>query len=109
MISFQSSAAADVMMFDDIAKRMMEIMGKEASDRGIITVEQLPDVISRLKHAIAADRSHHAGEREEDRPQTEEAPNGGRRPYVSLAQRAVPLLELLEYSLKDEKPVLWGY
>ena len=30
------------------------------------------------------------------------------RPFVTLAQRAVPLLELLEWSLKKKKPVVWG-
>jgi hypothetical protein len=109
MITFHSAAAADVMMFDDVAKRMMEIMGKEQLDRGIVTVEQLPDAIFRLKQAIADDRARHSGTHEEDRPKTEEVPNGSQRPFVSLAQRALPLVELLEYSLRDEKPVLWGY
>lgn len=106
MIVFRSDAAADIMMFDDVAKRMMEIMGKEFSTRGIITVEQLPEAIARLKAAIAEDRARHAGER--DTPETEEIPGGGKRAYVGLAQRAVPLVEFLEYSLKAEKPVMWG-
>lgn len=106
MITFRSDAAADVMMFDDVARRMMEIMGKEFSARGIITVEQLPDAIARLRAAIAEDRAHHAGEY--DQPETEEVPGGGKRAYVGLAQRAVPLVEFLEYSLKAEKPVMWG-
>ncbi len=108
MIVFRSPAAADVMMFDDVARNMIAIMGKEPADRGVVTVEQLPEVIARMKQAIAADHARHAGISEEDRPQTEAAPNGSQRPYVSLAQRATPLVELLEYSLKDEKPVMWG-
>jgi hypothetical protein len=108
MITFRSDAAADIMMFDDVAKHMMEIMDKEVAARGIITPEQLPDAIARLKAAIAADHERHRGEREEDRPQTEDVPGGGQRAYVGLAQRAVPLLELLEYSLKADTPVMWG-
>ena len=27
---------------------------------------------------------------------------------ISLAQRAVPLIELMEYSLHDKVPVTWG-
>jgi hypothetical protein len=108
MIVFRSQAAGDVMMFDDVARRMMELMGKEPAERGIVTVEQLPDAIARLKAAIAADRARHRGEQEEDRPQTEDVPGGGKRVYVALAQRAVPLVQLLEYSLQDDKPVMWG-
>jgi hypothetical protein len=106
MITFRSDAAADVMMFDDVAKRMMEIMGKEFSTRGIITVEHLPEAIARLRAAIVEDRARHAGEY--DQPEMEETPGGGKRAYVGLAQRAVPLVEFLEYSLKAEKPVMWG-
>jgi hypothetical protein len=106
MIVFRSDAAADIMMFDDVAKRMMEIMGREFSTRGIITVEQLPEAIASLREAIAADRTAHAGEY--DRPELEEAPGGKKRAYVGLAPRAVPLAEMFEYSLAAEKPVMWG-
>ena len=45
IVTFQSQAAGDVIMFGDVARRMMEIMGKDPSDKGILTVEQLPDAI----------------------------------------------------------------
>jgi hypothetical protein len=108
MITFRSQAAADIMMFDDVAQRMMLAMGKEAAARGIVTVEQLPEAIARLKAAIAEDKAAHAGAHDEELPDTEATPGGGKRPYVGFARRAVPLLELLEYSLRDEKPVMWG-
>ena len=95
-------------MFGDVAKRMMTLMGKEPTDKGIFTVEQLPDAIARLKAAIEEDRRDRSGRSPEDLPQTEKAEGGGSRPYVTLAQRALPLLELLEWSLKKQKPVVWG-
>jgi hypothetical protein len=108
IVIFQSQAAGDVMMFGDVARRLMEAMGKEAGPRGIVTVEQLPDAIARLKSLIAADKAAHAGRQDEDLPQFEDAESGGRRPYVALGKRAVPLLELLELALKKGKPVVWG-
>lgn len=106
MITFRSDATADIMMFDDVAKRMMAILGKDDTERGIVTVEQLPDAIARLKAAIAEDHVRHAGEQEQ--PKTEEVPGGGQRAYVGLAQRIVPLLEMFECSLKAGKPIVWG-
>lgn len=110
IVTFQSPASGDVIMFGDVAQRMMKLMGKEPSDKGIVTVEQLPEAIARIKAAIEEDKQQRAGKSPEDLPQTE--PDGGdagsSRPYVSLTQRAVPLLELLEWSLKKEKPVVWG-
>jgi hypothetical protein len=106
MIVFRSDAAADIMMFDDVAKRMLEIIGRESfSPRGIFTVEQLPDAIARLRAAAAEDRATHAGEY--DRPEFEEVAGQPRRAYVGLAPRIVPLAEMFEYSLKADKPVLW--
>jgi hypothetical protein len=102
MIVFQSDASGDVMMFDNVAQHMMEIMGKEKGARGVISVEQLPACIARLKTAIAGDK---ARARAQDDAGAEES--GGSTP-VGLAQRALPLLELLQRSLAREKPVLWG-
>lgn len=108
IITFQSPASGDVIMFGDVAQRMMKLMGKEATDKGIVTVEQLPDAIARLKAAIEEDKQQRSGHDPEDLPRTEKAEGGGSRPYVSLTQRALPLLELLEWSLKKKKPVVWG-
>ena len=108
IVTFQSPASGDVIMFGDVAQRMMKLMGKEPSDKGIVTVEQLPDAIARIKAAIEEDRRDRAGKSPEDLPQTEKAADGGSRPFVSLSQRALPLLELLEWSLKKQKPVVWG-
>lgn len=107
IVTFQSPASGDVIMFGDVAKRMMKIMGKEASDKGIVTVEQLPEAIARLQAAIEEDKQQRAAMRDEDLPQSEPAGDGS-RPFVTLTQRALPLLELLEWSLKKNKPVVWG-
>jgi len=109
IITFKSRAAGDVIMFGDVAKRMMEIMGKEFSAQGIVTVEQLPDAIARLRAAMAEDKARQAGGADDDdgEPRLEAAP-GGTRPFVALAVRAAPLVELLAYSLKEETPVVWG-
>lgn len=108
IVVFQSKASGDVIMFGDVAHKMMELMGKEAGDKGIVTVEQLPAALASLKAAIAAEKEERKNLAEEDLPQFEQAPDGSRRPYVSLSQRATPLVELLEWSLKKKVPVVWG-
>lgn len=108
IVTFKSAACADTIYFGDVAKRMMELMGKEVSDKGIVTVEQLPEAISRLKAAIAEDKARHRVQVLEEEPVTEPAEGGGTRPRVSLTQRALPLLSMLEESLAEKKPVVWG-
>ena len=106
--TFSSKASGDVIMFGDVAEKMMEIMGKDAGGKGIITAEQMPAAIARLEAAIAADKEERKGLAPEDYPQFETAPDGSRRAWISLTQRATPLLELLQWSLKKKVPVTWG-
>jgi hypothetical protein len=107
IVTFQSRNSADVMMFGDVARHMMQLIGKEPADRGVVTVEDLPAAIARLKAAIAADKAARtnrpAGAQAENKAAADE-----REPVVGIAQRALPLLELLERSLKEDAPVLWG-
>ena len=102
MIIFQSEVGPDVMMFDKVAHAMMELMGKEKNTRGVVTPEQMPAAIARLKAAAEEDKALHRGEDKDGDGEEESAPR------VGLAQRALPLIELLEYSLARQKPVLWG-
>lgn len=108
IVTFKSQACADVIYFGDVARRMMELMGKEAADQGIVTVEQLPAAIARLKAAIAEDRERHRQHVLDEEPATETDAAGSTRPFVSLTQRALPLLAMLEESLQENRPVVWG-
>ncbi len=114
IVIFQSKASGDVIMFGGVAYEMMKIMGKEASPKGIVTVEQLPDAIARLRAAVVADKEAHARQwekldemRESGEASNDEMAQTGQQ-GISLTQRAVPLLELLEHSLRKKVPVVWG-
>ena len=102
IVTFKSKASGDVIMFGDAAHALMKIMGKDPDPKGIITPEQLPGAIAALKAAIEEDRKQPAPNEEE------EAEKPAMARTVTLAQRAVPLLELLEWSLKKNTPVMWG-
>lgn len=107
LITFRSQAAGDVMMFANVAKQMLSIIGKEHADKGIVTVAQLPEAIEALKRAIAADKAAWTEQSAAGRPETQSESDGERGAFVSASQHAQPLLELFEWSLKDDKPVLW--
>lgn len=102
IVTFKSKAAGDVIMFGDAAHALMKIMGKDADRTGIITPEQLPAAIAALKTAIAESRRQPGPDEEA------EAEKPAMTQHVSLAQRAIPLLELLEWAQKKNAPVTWG-
>lgn len=113
LVTFKSNASADVIMFGDAAKKLIGILGKDPADaKGIVTVAQLPDAIARLKAAIEEDRARQAElERrrgQDDEQADQEAGRTGMAAPVGLAQRAWPLLAMLEESLREETPVVWG-
>lgn len=104
LITFKSPAGGDVSMFENNAKELLGILGKNPDDRqGAVTAEQLPGAIDALMSAIAADKASPARPPSED-DEAPDLPDGG----VSLVQRALPLLELLQRSLKDKVAVTWG-
>lgn len=101
LIVFKAEGAADVMMFGEVAMKMIALMGKPPSERGVVTVEQLPDAIERLKLAVARDKAGPKPAPPEDQEKDGEVP-------VGLTQRVLPLIELLEHARREEAPVLWG-
>ena len=110
LITFKSGASADVIMFGDPAKELIAMLGKDPEDaKGIVTVEQLPQAIEKLRAAIEADKARRAlrdAEREEQ--EAEEQGKTGMAAPAGLAQRAWPLLDMLESALKEGVPVVWG-
>ena len=108
LITFTSRVGPDVLMFGEVALRLLDILGKPHTAQGIITVVQLPEALARLRQAIvesrstAADGMPAAGGDEAD-GRAEDQP-----PPIALAQRAQPLIDLLQRSLGAGQPVLWN-
>ncbi|NMG75331.1 DUF1840 domain-containing protein [Aromatoleum diolicum] len=110
LFTFKSAAGADVIMFGDVAKQLVAILGKDPDDaKGIVTVEQLPGAIARLRAAIDEDKARQARQPQDaDEDEEPDPERSGMAAPVGLAQRAWPLLDLLELSQKEGVPVVWG-
>ena len=103
LIIFKSPASGDVNMLEKNARELLGLLGKNPDDRqGVITVEQLPAAINALQAEIAADKA---------RPKINDKgheSDDDAEPEISLAQRALPLLQLLQNALKAKAMVTWG-
>ncbi len=106
LVTFKAEGAADVLMFGEVAQVLMKVMGKEVGTRGVVTVEQLPQALARLKAAITSDHAAPQPLEPTVSGRDQAQPEAGR--FVSLSQRALPLVALLEQALADEVPVVWG-
>lgn len=104
LIIFRSPASGDVIMFEKNGKEILSLLGKAPDqNKGIVTVEQLPGAIAALKSAIDADKAGRRANADSAEGVEDAKPEG----VIRLYQRALPVLELLELSLKEKVPVTW--
>jgi hypothetical protein len=114
LIKLTSNTSGEMIMFAKHAHRLFEIIGKECTARGVFTAEQLAPAIASLHRAvdeerIAAkrrteeERYTESKERDRDEDAADETADG----QVSLGQRAQPLINLMEWTLKEKGFILW--
>lgn len=97
LITFRSKAHADITMFGEVAVRLLNMMGHSGTVPGALLPEDIPAAVARLKAALAQLATSDAAARDD----------GDEEPVVSLAQRAAPLLQLLEAAARDGVEVMW--
>ena len=123
LIKLTSNTSGELVMFAQHARRLFEIIGKECTARGVFTFEQLPSALARLYQAVdeeklatrlraneeRAGKSHADGAADTDAMDDDgdaaTAHHAATR--VGLAQRARPLINLMEWTVKEKGYILW--
>lgn len=103
IVTFKTKAHADIMMFGDIAVKLLKLMGHSGTVPSALAAEDVPPALASLKKAIEAHKAAKPqpvkpAKKEDDEP--EEVP-------VDLAQRALPLIQLLEAAAAAKTEVMW--
>ncbi|MBU2642222.1 MAG: DUF1840 domain-containing protein [Thiobacillus sp.] len=96
LVTFTTKAYADITLFGDVALAMLEMMGHSATVPGAILAADVPAALNRLKTAIDASKASPPVEAKD-----------ADEPVVSMAHRALPLIELLAAAAKAESDVMW--
>lgn len=112
LVTFKSKAAAEVLMYEEHARRILDLFDKDVK-RGIITAAEAPSAIKRLEAEIAESRLHPASEeveRDVRAHHNEQGDDNEHEPpeYVSFATRAYPLLAMLRAAQQEGRDVVWG-
>lgn len=103
LVTFRTSAYANIIMFGDVAVRLLKMMGHSGTVPSAIRADDVPAALERLKVAVAADKA------EEDKsPAAYGDGDGSEEAPVSLAHRAFPLIELLDAAAKRKCDVMWS-
>jgi hypothetical protein len=112
LITFTSKAAAEVLMYEEHAKRILDLLHKDLK-RGVITAEEAPQAVALLEKEIAESRLHAASEDVQRDIHAHHGERGDDTDHegletVSFGTRAYPLLEMLRAAKAGKHDVLWG-
>lgn len=96
LVTFHSDAYENITYFGDIAKQLLALMGHSGTIPGAIKSGDLPEALRHLQQGLAKSGPHFL-DQENDEGEVE----------IGLAKRAIPLIKLLQASIKDDCDVLW--
>jgi Mg/Co/Ni transporter MgtE len=111
LITFKSKAAADIVMYKEHAKRILDLLGKDV-DRGIIVHADAKKAIATIEAAIAESRAHPISQ-QVNHDIDSQLNNDGNHDHesvenVSFSSRAYPLLQMLRAADEEGRDVVWG-
>ena len=97
LVTFKTKSYANIVMFGDVATKLLEMMDYGTSVPGAIISEDLPKALNNLRRGLESvlEIVEPAGDADDDQP------------AVSLHTRAVPLIELLQSAIDDQNHVRW--
>lgn len=99
LVTFSTPAHGDVTMFGDVALRLLKMMGRSDTVPSALYAEDVQAALERLRASVASasptSKSNMTAEDEDDEPS------------VSIAHRALPLIELLEAAVNEKSTVMW--
>ncbi len=108
LYKFKSPAAGNLIMLEPNGRQILKILGKDDPAqliKGIVLPQDMPAAIKALHAAIAQD------EAEWQKMQAQALAQGGPAPRpqaVSLRQRALPFIDMLQRAHQAGKEIVWG-
>jgi hypothetical protein len=112
LVTFKSKSAASVSMYEEHAKAILDLLGKD-TERGVITAAETGDAITALETEIEKIKNNSAAESmsNDDVPDQDELDNDSEHHQVDTVKfsiRVFPFLEMLRAAHKDGNSVTWG-
>lgn len=102
LITFKTKAHASITMFGDVAVALIKLMGHSGTVPGAILAKDIPGALSSLRRAVVENPGMPLD------PATANADDDDSdQVHVSLAHRAMPLIELLTAAAEARENVMW--
>ncbi|KTD23556.1 Domain of uncharacterised function (DUF1840) [Legionella lansingensis] len=99
LITFYSDAYENIVMFGHIAQHLLKLMGHSGCVPGAILAKDVPEALARLEKGIEKEK--------QQVPNPKSKPNDDEEPEISLAHRALPLINMLKAASVQKCNVMW--
>jgi hypothetical protein len=99
LVTFSTPVYANITMFGDVAIRLLKLMGHSGTVPGALLAEDVQPALERLRAGVKVEGASPGS--------TESAEGEDGEEVVSLAHRALPLIELLAAAAKANRNVMW--
>lgn len=106
LVTFSTKVSPDITLFGEVAIELLRHMGQTGIVPGALLGPDIPPALARLRQAIALLGARPSGNPPPEASVPDEAQDES-RPVVSLRQRAVPLVQLLEAAAARGEAVTW--
>ncbi|MDC8760580.1 DUF1840 domain-containing protein [Janthinobacterium fluminis] len=112
LISFKSKYSPDVLMYQEHAQPILDLLHKSPA-RGIITAAEVPEALATLEREVIESRLRQQQEAEQEAAAQEKDENDELREQIKARRidfgtRAFPLMEMLRSAKAEGKDIVWG-
>jgi cyclopropane-fatty-acyl-phospholipid synthase len=101
LYKFKSKATGDLIMLEPHGRQILSLIGKDPSPRGIVQVAEMPAAIQALQSAMAQQDA-------QDAQNQARGDDASHEDVVSLRQRAVPFIAMMQRCLGEQHDIVWG-
>ncbi|MBY0418539.1 MAG: DUF1840 domain-containing protein [Pararheinheimera sp.] len=99
LITFKSTASAPVQMFGNIALQLLELMGRQPKAPGAFYAEDVAAALAQLQLELSL-------QSQQQIPASADL-QGDNPAVIPLRNRALPLIELMQAAVREQKGVSW--
>ncbi len=101
LVIFETKSQAPITMFGDVAVTLIKMMGHSGTVPSALLAEDVPAALARLKAAVAVQANEPLD------PPGDSSWDGEDGQSVSLAHRALPLIQMLAAAATARENVMW--
>lgn len=95
LVTFHCKGYSSITMFGDVAIQLLKGMNHSGTVPSALSAEEVPQALSLLQSMV------------NQNPQSALS-TADQKQQISIRQRALPLIGLLEYAVQEKLPVMWS-